>query len=135
MRIAPLSDAIPIPFDTVAGKLGSVVRETNVDVPPIAKRIIDTVRDDHALGPTWEVMVERLEGSAATNSARANASNLADCADANILVFTDLFTLPLVPRERHAKNVFLITDPTQETMTIVSAIFRNHRPEDKIQTN
>lgn len=69
MRIAPLSDAIPIPFDTVAGKLGGVVRETNIDVAPIAKRIEDTVRNDHALGPTWEVMVERLKGSAATNSA------------------------------------------------------------------
>lgn len=69
MRITPLSDAIPIPFDTVAGKLGGVVRETNVDVAPIAKRIKDAVRNDHAIGPTGEVMVERLEGSAATNSA------------------------------------------------------------------
>lgn len=76
MRIAPLSDAIPIPLDTVAGKLGSVVRETNVDVAPIAKQIKDAVWNDHALGPTWEVMIERLKGSVATNSALAKQLSL-----------------------------------------------------------
>ena len=68
MWIALLADAIPIPQQTVAGKLARIMRQADVNVPSIASPVVDAVRDDHAVCPTGKVMIERLERLATADS-------------------------------------------------------------------
>jgi hypothetical protein len=46
--IALLANAAPIPKQTVAGKLAGIVRKADVDMSPIADRVVDAMRNDHA---------------------------------------------------------------------------------------
>ena len=56
-----------MPKQTVASKLAGVVRQTDVDMPTVANRIVDAMRNDHAVRPTRKVMIERLERFAAAD--------------------------------------------------------------------
>jgi hypothetical protein len=68
MWIAMLADAIPIPLQTVAGKLARVVRQADVDVATVACQIVNAMRDERAVCPTGKVMIERLERLARADS-------------------------------------------------------------------
>ena len=57
-----------MPKQTVASKLAGVVRQTDVDMPAVANRIVDSMRNGHAVRPTRKVMIERLERFAAADS-------------------------------------------------------------------
>lgn len=45
-------------------------------MPAISNWIEDAVRNDHPIGPTWEVMIERLERLAAANTTCAKQLSL-----------------------------------------------------------
>src|SRR5262245_20239896 len=67
--ITPYANAIPIPAETVTGKLAGVVRQAKVDMPTVAHPIINTVRNEHSVGPTGKIMIEgvkRLRAAHAT---------------------------------------------------------------------
>lgn len=62
MGIAPLADALPVPAQAVASELAGVVTEAEVEVAPVAGKIVEAVGNDHARGPTGEVRVEGAKG-------------------------------------------------------------------------
>lgn len=61
------------------------------DVPAISSRIKDAVRNNHPVGPTWEVMVEGLERLAASDTTFAKQLALNSLA----LVSTEKYGLPV----------------------------------------
>ena len=69
VAIALLADAVPIPQQTVASELACIARQSKVDVPTVSDRIVDAVRNDHAVSPTGKVVIECLERLIAANSA------------------------------------------------------------------
>ena len=54
------ANSIPIPLNAVACELRCVVRQTEVHMSAIAHGIIDTVRNQHALGQGRKVVIERI---------------------------------------------------------------------------
>ena len=59
--VALLADAVPVPAETVARELAGVVAQPDVEVAAVAGNVVNAVRDDHAGGPTGEVVVEGLK--------------------------------------------------------------------------
>lgn len=66
-----LSDSLPIPAKAVASELRGIATEPDVNVSPVASEIEDAMRNDHAGGPTGEVMVESLKCTPRPNAALA----------------------------------------------------------------
>jgi integrase len=65
VRITLATDAVPVPLQTVARKLAGVMRQSQVDVSSISGRIVDAMRNQHAVRPTGEVVIKRLRSPAA----------------------------------------------------------------------
>lgn len=59
--VALFTNAIPVPTQTVGGKLAGIMTQANVDVTDVASNIVDAVRDHSPIGPTGEIMIERLQ--------------------------------------------------------------------------
>src|SRR6266446_6653502 len=68
LRITPLANAIPIPAETVTRKLARIVRQAEVDMPPVAHPIVNTVRNQHAVGPAGKIMIEGVKRLCATHA-------------------------------------------------------------------
>src|ERR1035437_8339287 len=61
VRITAPADPVPVPAEAVAGEVAGVVDQADVEVGAAARQAVDAVRNDHAGGPTGEVVVEGLE--------------------------------------------------------------------------
>lgn len=59
--MALFANPIPVPVQTVSGKLAGFVTEPNVDMPDVSPNIVDTMRDQFPVCPAWEVMAKRLQ--------------------------------------------------------------------------
>jgi len=71
VRITLATDAVPVPLQTVARKLAGVMRQSQVEVSSIPGRIVDAMRNQHAVRPTGEVVIKRLRSLAAPRAALA----------------------------------------------------------------
>ena len=71
LRIRLLSDAIPVPLNTVARELRRITRQTKIYVPAVANQIVDAVRNQHAFGPRRKVVIKRTKRSVTTHPTRA----------------------------------------------------------------
>ena len=68
LGITPLAHAVPRPAKTVTRKLAGVVRQADVDLPTVADSIVNTVRNQHAVGPTGTIMLEGAKRLAAADA-------------------------------------------------------------------
>ncbi len=55
----------------ITGKGAGVMADTDVDVASVAGQVVDAVRNDHAGGPTGEVVIEGPDGPLGPSAARA----------------------------------------------------------------
>src|SRR5438552_18917349 len=59
--ITPLPNTIPIPAEAVTGKLARIMRQAEVNMPPVTHPIVNPVRNQHAVGPAGKIMIEGMK--------------------------------------------------------------------------
>src|SRR2546425_6092440 len=68
LGITSFANTVPIPAKALTGKLARVVRQATVDRPTVAHPIVNTVRNEHAVGPTGKIMIEGMKRLSTTHS-------------------------------------------------------------------
>jgi hypothetical protein len=68
LGITPFANAVPLPAKALTGQLARVVRQAKVDLPTVAHPIVNTVRNEHAVGPTGKIMIEGVKRLSAAHS-------------------------------------------------------------------
>lgn len=71
IAVALLADAVPIPTQTVGGKLAGVMAQSQVDVTDVAPDVVDAMRNQLPISPTWKIMVQGLQRRGAIQPALA----------------------------------------------------------------
>ncbi len=69
--IALPANAAPVPTQTFHGKLTGVMAQSKVDVPDVSADVVNSVRDQFAVRPTREIMIESLQGGGAVDPSLA----------------------------------------------------------------
>ena len=59
--IALLSDSIPVPFEGITGKFAGVVRKAKIEMASVSQWVVDSMRNDHPVGPTGKIVIKGLK--------------------------------------------------------------------------
>src|SRR2546422_2957611 len=68
LGITALSNTVPIPAKAVTRKLARVMRQAEVHMPAVAHPIVKAVRNQHAVSPAGEIMIEGVKRLRAADS-------------------------------------------------------------------
>lgn len=59
--IALLSDSIPVPLEGITGELGGVARKAKIEMASVSQWVVDSMRNDHPVGPAGEIVIKGLK--------------------------------------------------------------------------